>query len=66
MPFFHLLLLVILCSCTNTRKYTYFNNIGDAEINRSVEDLEPVIRNNDLLSITVSSPNPSGKSAGFY
>jgi polysaccharide export outer membrane protein len=59
MPFFHLLLLVILCSCTNTRKYTYFNNIGDAEINRSVEDLEPVIRNNDLLSITVSSPNPT-------
>ena len=58
-PFFHLILLVILFSCTNTRKYTYFNNIGDAEINRSIEDLEPVIRYNDLLSIMVSSPNPT-------
>jgi polysaccharide export outer membrane protein len=57
--FYYFLFLFILTSCTNTKNYTYFNNIGDAEINRAIEDLEPVIQKNDLLSITVSSPNPA-------
>jgi polysaccharide export outer membrane protein len=50
-------LLIFLLSCTSTRKAIYLNNIGDAEIARAVDDLDPVIQKNDLLSITISSLN---------
>ncbi|THU39773.1 polysaccharide export protein [Niastella caeni] len=39
------------------RKVVYLNNISDTEISNAVDNLEPVIQKNDLLSITVSSPN---------
>jgi polysaccharide biosynthesis/export protein len=46
-------------SCYNAKKLIYLDNIGDAEISRKLDNLEPVIQKNDLLSITVSSPNPA-------
>jgi len=54
-----LMCLMMLCaSCVNTKKAVYFNNIGDATLTPAVSDLEPVIKPNDILSITVSSLNP--------
>jgi polysaccharide export outer membrane protein len=54
-----ILSISVLSSCVNTRNAIYLDNIGDAEISRMVDNLEPVIQKNDLLSITVSSPNPA-------
>lgn len=39
------------------KKVVYFNDISDTQINNAIANLEPVIQKNDLLSITVSSPN---------
>lgn len=50
--------LMILGSCTNTKKVTYFNNLGEGVIPSSIVNLEPVIQKSDILSITVTSPNP--------
>jgi polysaccharide export outer membrane protein len=55
---FLLIWIPLLFSCVNTRKIVYLDNIGDAELDMAVDNLEPVIQKNDLLSITVSSPNP--------
>lgn len=57
--FILLLLLPFFISFCHPQKVIYLDNIGDAEINKTVDDLEPVIQKNDLLSITVSSPNPA-------
>jgi polysaccharide export outer membrane protein len=51
------LLTGILASCADTKKVVYFKDITDTEINNAIENLEPVIQKNDLLSITVTSPN---------
>src|SRR5688500_3767009 len=48
---------ILLTACTNMKKVVYLNNITDTEIDNAVDNLEPVIQKNDLLSITVSSPN---------
>ena len=48
---------IVFTSCVNTRNVVYFNNIQDSEIASTVEAMEPVIRKNDLLSISVSSLN---------
>ncbi len=48
---------IIGASCTNTKKVVYFSGITETEINNAIDNLEPVIQKNDLLSITVSSPN---------
>lgn len=53
-----LFLPFLVCFCT-PQKVIYLDNIGDAEITKTIDDLEPVIQKNDLLSITVSSPNPT-------
>lgn len=52
-------LVAFFSSCNSTKNVIYLDNIGDAQITKTVDDLEPVIQKNDLLSITVSSPNPS-------
>lgn len=52
-----LLSWIFLSSCANTKKVIYLNNISDTEISNAIDNLEPVIQKNDLLSITVSSPN---------
>lgn len=49
----------LLSSCVNTRNAVYLDNIGDTRMAITLDDLEPVIQKNDLLSITVSSPNPT-------
>lgn len=51
--------LLFLSSCFNVKKIVYLDNIGDAEISRKVDNLEPIIQSNDLLGINVSSPNPA-------
>ena len=53
-----ILLTIQFSSCVNTRKATYFNDVGDAEFPESFETLEPVLKKNDILSISVSSLNP--------
>lgn len=53
------LFIGLLSSCVNTRNAVYLDNIGDTRMAITLDDLEPVIQKNDLLSITVSSPNPT-------
>jgi polysaccharide biosynthesis/export protein len=48
---------ILLSSCANTKKVVYLNDVGTKQINNTIDNLEPVIQKNDLLSITVSSPN---------
>src|SRR5688572_27280879 len=50
--------LLVFGSCVDTRKVTYFNDLGEGVIPSSVVNLEPVIQKSDILSITVTSPNP--------
>jgi polysaccharide export outer membrane protein len=52
-----LLIVILLSSCGNTKEVLYLNGITDTEINNAVDNLDPVIQKNDLLSITVTSPN---------
>ncbi len=53
-----LILAVILFSCVDTRKSTYFNDVSDTVIIPSDSDkLSPLIQKNDILSITFSSLN---------
>lgn len=55
----YLLVIVLsLTSCTNLKKATYFNNIPSSQFKSNLENLEPVLSENDLLSISVSSLNP--------
>lgn len=49
-------ILILLASCVNTRKATYFNDIKNTET--ADQDGESVVQKNDLLSISVSSLNP--------
>ncbi|MEJ7768087.1 MAG: polysaccharide biosynthesis/export family protein [Chitinophagaceae bacterium] len=51
-------LALLAASCVETKKATYFNNIGNSSIKPPIPDLEPVIQLSDLLSIYVSSLNP--------
>lgn len=47
-----------LYSCGSAKNATYFNQNTNIAYSNRVENLEPVIQLNDLLSITVSSINP--------
>lgn len=56
---FILITVCLLWSCVDTKKTTYFNNAKDSYITASAEDLtSPLIQKNDILSVTISSPNP--------
>lgn len=55
---YFLLLCPLLPSCVNTKKTVYFNNIQDTILTEPILHLEPVIRQSDVLNITVSSLNP--------
>ncbi|WP_207494039.1 polysaccharide biosynthesis/export family protein [Aridibaculum aurantiacum] len=48
----------LLASCSNSRKTVYFNEQKDASIASTITVPQSIIRNNDLLSINVSSLNP--------
>jgi polysaccharide export outer membrane protein len=56
---FIVICLPLFFSCVNTRKATYFNNLGDSSTFHTVAVPEQVIEKNDLLSINVSSINPN-------
>ncbi len=47
--------LLVICSCTSTRKVTYFSDVQDSLRVISKAGLEPVIQKKDILSITVNS-----------
>ncbi|MBL7758848.1 MAG: polysaccharide biosynthesis/export family protein [Chitinophagaceae bacterium] len=51
------LLLVIGSSCINTRGAKYFPDAGNGTIATNTPIPESVIQKNDILSITISSPN---------
>jgi polysaccharide export outer membrane protein len=59
-PLRFLLIMVILNSCSVSKKTTYFQNIpNDTTLNNLVsKDFEPKIQKGDLLSITVASLSP--------
>jgi polysaccharide biosynthesis/export protein len=48
---------ILFSSCTNMKKVVYMNDISEREITNAIDNIEPVIQKNDLLSISVSSPN---------
>jgi polysaccharide export outer membrane protein len=45
----------LIASCANSKKVVLFNELNQASIKSQLEDFEPIIQKNDLLSITVSS-----------
>lgn len=54
-----ILFLCLLCmSCMKTRQALYFSELQDGVIAGGVENVEPKIQKNDILSISVSSLNP--------
>lgn len=53
-----LISLLFLLSCVDARKAIYFNNVQDTTFRGSLEDIQPIIHPNDVLSISVSSLNP--------
>ncbi|WP_162426734.1 polysaccharide biosynthesis/export family protein [Pontibacter pudoricolor] len=50
--------LLFQTSCASRQNSTYFNNASKSEYTQQVENLEPIIQKNDLLSISVYSLNP--------
>ena len=50
-----ILSIVLLPSCVNTKKATYFNDLSSTTITTNTPVPETIIRKNDLLNITVSS-----------
>lgn len=56
---FVVFLIFSTTSCVNTKKAAYFYGIGDTIISSTLSKIpEPVIYRNDILTISVSSPNP--------
>lgn len=49
---------LILGSCASSKNVEYFKDINEGVIPNSIANLEPVINKSDILSITVTSPNP--------
>lgn len=52
------LLIVMGTSCVSTQKSTYFYNAQDTSFLSKLDDMEPPIQKNDILSISISSLNP--------
>ncbi|MES1198305.1 MAG: polysaccharide biosynthesis/export family protein [Chitinophagaceae bacterium] len=44
--------------CVNSKKAVLFNELNQSSIASKIEDMEPIVQKNDLLSISVSSLNP--------
>jgi len=55
---FAIVLAFQLASCVNTRNATYFNDVGNLSFPEIFENGEPILQENDILSISVSSLNP--------
>lgn len=61
-----LLLLPLFFSCGSARKAIYFGNIPDSTIQLDVQMPQSLIRNNDILSINISSLNPEASQIFNY
>ena len=48
---------VVLAGCAANRKVAYLQNIADTTVLSALQDLEPVLQKNDLISISVTSIN---------
>lgn len=57
-----LFIVPFLFSCANYKKAINFYGIKDSTVVRASDDFEPIIRNNDLLSIDVTSLNQEATS----
>lgn len=55
---FALALMYLLSSCVNTKHAIYFNNVPDSLSLKTSISTPQLINPNDILNITVSSPNP--------
>lgn len=49
--------VVFFSSCTDTRQAIYFNNLNEGALRTNTVVPESVIQKNDLLSLSISSPN---------
>jgi polysaccharide export outer membrane protein len=56
--FLSLTLILFASGCSDIKKATYFNDLNDQKLVAANTLPDPVIQQNDLLSITVSSLNP--------
>ena len=56
-------IVAFFCSCGNSKQLVLFNDLNQASVQSQIENLEPVIQKNDLLSITVSSLNAEASQA---
>ncbi len=61
--FFLVPICFLLLSCGNPKKLIYFNNQPDANIPVTTTIPESIIKQNDLLSINVTSQNPEASAA---
>ena len=52
-------LTFVISSCNSTRNSIYFRDLGDMNIQSDIQVEAPVIKKNDLISISVSSLNPT-------
>ena len=50
--------VLLLTSCTDSKKVAYFNGVQDSILKTAISASEPIIQKNDLLSIVVTSLNP--------
>ena len=55
--------MLLVVSCTSTRKTVYFNNVEDTSFPNPNSDKQLPIQPNDILSITVSSLNADASAA---
>ncbi|MBD0294930.1 MAG: polysaccharide biosynthesis/export family protein, partial [Flavisolibacter sp.] len=53
-----ILIIFLSTSCANTKRVVYFNDLTDTISRFSSPIPENVIQPNDILSISISSPNP--------
>lgn len=53
-----LIIPIVLSACVGTKDAIYFSNSTTSEFTNALDNLEPIIQKNDLLSINVSSINP--------
>ncbi|WP_242918083.1 polysaccharide biosynthesis/export family protein [Pontibacter liquoris] len=58
-PLYILLIVLLFTNCASRKGALYFENVQTSEYNGNLQNLEPVIQNNDLLSIVISSSNPA-------
>jgi polysaccharide biosynthesis/export protein len=55
----HLIFIFFMVSCISSKKSVYFHKLNDMTIASKIENEAPIIQKNDLLSISVSSLNPT-------